>query len=167
MAYHINGTEYETDDQGYLLEPNYDDEAPRVIAASEGIELTDAHWEVIAYMREQYREHGDARHHRPCPDITWIQILELTQDPPEVDLRQSARFHFAPPCSAGARLIQAFMLNSLRRRLSTAAALISSSSGFSNQGDASMLRISVETRALDWARPTSSIFCPSCFIERR
>ena len=58
MAYHINGTEYETDDQGYLLEPNYDDEAARVIAASEGIELTDAHWEVIAYMREQYREHG-------------------------------------------------------------------------------------------------------------
>ena len=58
MAYHINGTEYETDDQGYLLEPNYGDEAPRVIAASEGIELTDAHWEVIAYMREQYREHG-------------------------------------------------------------------------------------------------------------
>lgn len=58
MPYQINGIECETDDQGYLLEPNYDEEASRVIAASEGIDLTDAHWEVIAYLREQYREHG-------------------------------------------------------------------------------------------------------------
>lgn len=58
MAYLINGTECETDEQGYLREPNFDDEAARVIAVAEGIELTDAHWEVIAYLRDQYREHG-------------------------------------------------------------------------------------------------------------
>lgn len=58
MAYTVNGAELEADDLGYLLEPNYDDETVRVIAASENIELTDAHWEVVNYMREQYKEEG-------------------------------------------------------------------------------------------------------------
>lgn len=58
MSYIIAGAELETDAEGYLLEANFDDEAVRVIAAAEGIELTPAHWQVINYMREQYREHG-------------------------------------------------------------------------------------------------------------
>ncbi len=58
MSYHIGGEDHETDAEGYLLEPVMDDEAARVIAAAEGIELTDAHWEVINYMRDEYREHG-------------------------------------------------------------------------------------------------------------
>lgn len=58
MAYEINGTEHETDAEGYLLEPCYDDEAVRVIAAAEGITLTDGHWTVVNYMRDEYRENG-------------------------------------------------------------------------------------------------------------
>ena len=58
MGYNINGVEHETDDLGYLLEPEFDDEAVRVIAAAESIELTDAHWEVVNYLRGEYREHG-------------------------------------------------------------------------------------------------------------
>jgi len=58
MGYDINGVEHETDAQGFLLEPDFDDEAVRVIALAENIELTDAHWEVVNYLREQYREHG-------------------------------------------------------------------------------------------------------------
>ncbi len=58
MAYVINGVEKETNDEGYLLEPDYSDEAVQVIAAAEGIALTDDHLKVIAYMRDQYREHG-------------------------------------------------------------------------------------------------------------
>ena len=58
MGYNINGMNYEADDQGYLLEPVFDDEAVRVIAAAESIELTDAHWEVVNYLRDEYREHG-------------------------------------------------------------------------------------------------------------
>ncbi|MCK7577052.1 MAG: hypothetical protein MZV65_15285 [Chromatiales bacterium] len=38
MGYIVNGTELETDEQGYLLEPDYSDEAVRVIAAAEGID---------------------------------------------------------------------------------------------------------------------------------
>jgi TusE/DsrC/DsvC family sulfur relay protein len=58
MGYNINGVELDTDAEGYLLEPDYSEEAVQVIAAADGIKLTDAHWEVINYMRDQYREHG-------------------------------------------------------------------------------------------------------------
>lgn len=58
MGYTVAGREVETDDDGYLLEPDYGDEIVNVIAAAEGIELTPRHWEVIKFMRDQYREHG-------------------------------------------------------------------------------------------------------------
>jgi tRNA 2-thiouridine synthesizing protein E len=58
MGYTVNGTELETDDQGYLVEPDYSEEVVAVIAAAEGITLTDDHWKVINYLRDEYREHG-------------------------------------------------------------------------------------------------------------
>ncbi len=58
MSYIVEGTELATDADGYLLEPDYRDETVRAIAAAEGIALTDAHWQIINYMRDQYREHG-------------------------------------------------------------------------------------------------------------
>ena len=58
MGYIIGGVDHEVDEQGYLLEPVLDDEAVRVIALAEDIVLTDAHWEVVNFLRDQYREHG-------------------------------------------------------------------------------------------------------------
>lgn len=58
MAYNINGQEFESDDLGYLLEPDFSEDIVRAIAAAESIDLTDAHWEVIKYLRDEYREHG-------------------------------------------------------------------------------------------------------------
>jgi tRNA 2-thiouridine synthesizing protein E len=58
MMYTVNGVDLEADDQGYLIEPSFEEETVRVIAAAEGIELTDAHWEVVNYLRDQYREEG-------------------------------------------------------------------------------------------------------------
>jgi TusE/DsrC/DsvC family sulfur relay protein len=58
MSYTVNGTQLEADEQGFVLEPVFDDEAVRVIAAAENIELSDAHWEVVNYLRGEYREHG-------------------------------------------------------------------------------------------------------------
>ena len=58
MSYNINGVDLETDAEGYLREPDMSEEAVRVIAAAEGILLSDGHWEVINYMRDQYKEHG-------------------------------------------------------------------------------------------------------------
>jgi TusE/DsrC/DsvC family sulfur relay protein len=58
MPYEVNGTELETDEQGYLLEADFSDDIVRVIAAAEGITLTDDHWKVVAYLRDEFREHG-------------------------------------------------------------------------------------------------------------
>jgi len=58
MGYIIQGVEHAVDEQGYLLQPVLNDEAARVIAQAEDIVLTDAHWDVIRYLREQYRQHG-------------------------------------------------------------------------------------------------------------
>lgn len=58
MAYVVNGEQLETDEQGFLLEPDYSDEVVAAIAAAEGLTLTDGHWTVVRYLRDQYREHG-------------------------------------------------------------------------------------------------------------
>ncbi len=64
MGYTVNGTELETDDEGFLLEPDYSDEVVSVIAEAENIKLTDAHWDVINFMRECYREDGQTPNFR-------------------------------------------------------------------------------------------------------
>lgn len=58
MPYIVNGTELETDAEGYLLEPDYSAEVVQVIAAAEGIVLTEDHWKVINHLRDEYRQSG-------------------------------------------------------------------------------------------------------------
>lgn len=54
------------DDEGYLVDPQCWSEAvASAIAAEQGVELGEAHWAVIAFMRGWLAEHGvtpDARH---------------------------------------------------------------------------------------------------------
>lgn len=51
----FNGQKIETDKQGYLLNCNdWTEEMAPVLAASENIELTDEHWEVIRFVRNFY-----------------------------------------------------------------------------------------------------------------
>lgn len=78
MSYMVQGEERETDPEGFLREPDFGDEIVRVIAAAEGIELTDAHWEVINFQREQYREHGHTPNFRNM-------LKGMAQIRPEVD----------------------------------------------------------------------------------
>ncbi|PRI56819.1 Sulfurtransferase TusE, partial [Haemophilus influenzae] len=48
----INGIEVETDKDGYLLNSQqWNEDVARSIAQLESIELTDAHWEVIYFVR--------------------------------------------------------------------------------------------------------------------
>ena len=43
MSYIVNGTEVETDDQGYVLEPDYSEDIVRVIAQAESITTCRSH----------------------------------------------------------------------------------------------------------------------------
>jgi tRNA 2-thiouridine synthesizing protein E len=58
MGYIVNGSELATDEQGYLLEPDYRDEVVQAIAAAENMTLSEAHWQVVGFLRDEYREHG-------------------------------------------------------------------------------------------------------------
>lgn len=58
MSIVINGIEKETDNYGYLLEPDFSDEAVLAFAAQEGIVLTDPHWIIIRYLRQTFQEEG-------------------------------------------------------------------------------------------------------------
>ena len=97
MSYTINGVECETDEEGFLLEADFGEEAVSVIAALEGVALTDDHWMVINYMRDSYREEGHAPNFRTMlkeledlhEGIDWKQKLyDLFPNQPA---RQAAR----------------------------------------------------------------------------
>jgi tRNA 2-thiouridine synthesizing protein E len=58
MALVVNGTEIETDEEGFLV--NLSDWNPDVaaeLAKGESIDMTDQHWEVINFLREYYDEY--------------------------------------------------------------------------------------------------------------
>ena len=53
----FNGQEIATDKQGYLLDSSqWQKELAPFIAAQENIELTEAHWEVVMFVRDFYQE---------------------------------------------------------------------------------------------------------------
>ena len=55
----INGIEVETDKDGYLLNSQqWNEDVARSIAQLENIELPDAHWEVIYFVRDFYQEYN-------------------------------------------------------------------------------------------------------------
>jgi tRNA 2-thiouridine synthesizing protein E len=97
MAYVVNGIELETDEQGYLLEPDYGDEVVRVIAQSEGLVLTDDHWTVVNYLRDEYREHGQTPNFRAL-------LKGLAERLPGSDSKSLYELFPAGPAKQGAKV---------------------------------------------------------------
>lgn len=57
MAIEVNGTTYETDEEGYLLNLNdWNEDIANSIAKLENLEMTTNHWEVVNFLREYYNE---------------------------------------------------------------------------------------------------------------
>lgn len=55
MAIEVNGTSIETDANGNLINHlEWNEDVAKALASVEGIELTQAHWDVINYLRDQY-----------------------------------------------------------------------------------------------------------------
>ncbi len=97
MAYHINGVDVETDDDGYLLEADYSKEAVDAIAAAEGIALTPDHWKIIDYMRDQFREHGHTPNFRNM-------LKEVQEFWPEADSKALYDLFPMGPAKQGAKV---------------------------------------------------------------
>lgn len=55
----FEGREYPTDAQGFLLDRlSWSAELGTLMAALEGVTLTDEHWEIIHYFREYYEDYN-------------------------------------------------------------------------------------------------------------
>jgi TusE/DsrC/DsvC family sulfur relay protein len=60
MALEVNGKSIELDGNGNLVNYNdWDEDVAKALAAAEGIELTQEHWDVIKYLREEYIDNGN------------------------------------------------------------------------------------------------------------
>jgi TusE/DsrC/DsvC family sulfur relay protein len=59
MPIEVNGKTIATTDAGYLENhADWDEDVARKLAEIEGIELTDKHWDVIKYLRDEYVNNG-------------------------------------------------------------------------------------------------------------
>ncbi len=55
MPYEVNGKIIETTETGYLLDLHeWNEDVCKAIAAEEEMELTDRHWDVLHYLRDEY-----------------------------------------------------------------------------------------------------------------
>jgi TusE/DsrC/DsvC family sulfur relay protein len=57
-VHHISGKKLETDEEGYLVNlSDWNEEVAKEMAKADYCELTPAHWEVIYFLREYYKEY--------------------------------------------------------------------------------------------------------------
>ena len=77
----IAGVDVDVNDEGFLTEPTqWNEDVGRAIAAEEGIdELTDRHWVVINFMRDQYFEKGTGPTVRVLGKTSGVSVKELYQ----------------------------------------------------------------------------------------
>jgi tRNA 2-thiouridine synthesizing protein E len=58
MTIEINGVALETDDQGFLMDPEaWDNDVAEKLAQKEGVQLGDEHRKVLDFIRHYYNEH--------------------------------------------------------------------------------------------------------------
>jgi tRNA 2-thiouridine synthesizing protein E len=59
MPIEVNGKSIETTDSGFLVNYlDWDEDVAKALADGEGIELTEKHWDVINYLRDEYINNG-------------------------------------------------------------------------------------------------------------
>ena len=56
----IDGHEIHVDDEGFMTEyAEWDEDLGKALASQIGIDLTDAHWKAIRFLRTDYVDHGE------------------------------------------------------------------------------------------------------------
>lgn len=57
MPIEVNGTSYETDEEGYLVNlADWNEDIAKEIAKTENVEMSENHWEVVNFLRSYYDE---------------------------------------------------------------------------------------------------------------
>jgi len=53
----VNGKSYETDEEGYLVDlSQWNEDVGGYLAQTEGVAMTEQHWEVVNFLRDYYNE---------------------------------------------------------------------------------------------------------------
>ena len=56
----MNGREIHVDPEGFLTDyDEWDDDLAKVLAANIGVDLTDEHWAILRFLREDFAEKGE------------------------------------------------------------------------------------------------------------
>ncbi len=74
----INGSNVHVDDEGFLTEyGEWNEDLAKTLAAQIGIDLTDAHWKAIRFLREDYQAQGETATLRRVSTVGGIPTKEL------------------------------------------------------------------------------------------
>jgi tRNA 2-thiouridine synthesizing protein E len=94
----IAGTAVQLNDEGFLVDPSQWTEVMAVeLAGREDIDpLTDRHWQVIRFMRQQYEDTGSGPNVRMLAKISGIPIKELYQLFPKGPAKTAAKIAGIP-----------------------------------------------------------------------
>jgi len=73
----LNGKDVHVNDEGFLTEfDDWDEGLAAVLAEQIGIDLTDAHWKVIRFLREDYRAQGETATTRRVHTVGGVPVKE-------------------------------------------------------------------------------------------
>ena len=74
----IDGHQVHVDDEGFLTEyDEWTEELGKSLAAQIGIDLTDAHWKAIRFLRDDFRTQGETATIRRVSTIAGIPTKDL------------------------------------------------------------------------------------------
>jgi tRNA 2-thiouridine synthesizing protein E len=76
----IAGAEVTVDEEGFMTEyDQWNEEIAAALASNIGIELGESHWQVIKFLREDYREQGETPMLRRVSNVGGVSTKELFQ----------------------------------------------------------------------------------------
>ena len=73
----LQGHQIHVDDEGFLTEyDEWDEDLAKVLAQNIDIDLTDAHWKVIRFLREDYKTQGETATTRRVQTVGGVPTKE-------------------------------------------------------------------------------------------
>jgi tRNA 2-thiouridine synthesizing protein E len=73
----LNGHQVHVDEEGFLTDyDEWDEDLAKVLAAQIGIDLTDEHWKVIRFLREDFRTQGETATARRVQVVGGVPVKE-------------------------------------------------------------------------------------------
>ena len=73
----LDGHTVHVDDEGFLTEyDEWDEDLAKVLAAQIGVDLTDAHWRVLRFLRSDFKTQGETPTTRRVQAVGGIPVKE-------------------------------------------------------------------------------------------